>query len=283
MTQPTHSGPVRSSRRSDRRGSTQASRERRSRAAAAFLAVPLLAALVVGGPAFGLPAPTERAEPSGLIPQGDVQSHRILVEESTLAIVTFRAGLAGRLAHDHLVHAGDFQASLAFDPDDPTASAFSGSLEVEDLVVDEQARMERVQPVLMEFDLLPREFQAVGDGERADIREEMLDEGQLDAANHPEIHFRSVQVHAFEEDQDFPWRIQAALSVRDRERATEMRARWWEDEGRIRIQAAGELRFTDFGIEPYRAFLGAVQNQDRFVLFMDLVVEPAADPARPEA
>jgi hypothetical protein len=265
MAHPADGGPTRASRRSSRVRSTPASPDRHWRTAFFLVGVALLAVLVVEGPALGLD-PQEQAEP-----------HHILVQESTLAIVTFRAGLAGRFAHDHLVHAGDFQAFLVFDPDDPTATVFSGSLQVTDLVVDERERMERVQPVLMEFDLLPREFKEVGDGDRADIREEMLSEGQLDAANHPEVHFRSVRVHASEEDREFPWRIQAALSVKDRERATEMRARWWEEEGRIRIQAAGELHFTDFGIEPYRAFLGAVQNQDRFVLFLDLVVETAGE------
>lgn len=204
----------------------------------------------------------------------DPGSHEILIDESTLAIVTFRAGLAGRLAHDHLVHAGDFDASLTFDPDQPEAAAFSGTLQVRDLVVDELDRMARVQPILQEFDLLPREFGDVGDSGRADVREEMLGEGQLDADSHPEIAFRSVEVTPAADDDGFPWRIQAALTVQNRERATEMRARWFEEDGRIRIQAGGEFRFTDFEIEPYRAFLGSVQNQDRFVLFLDLVAEP---------
>jgi polyisoprenoid-binding protein YceI len=204
----------------------------------------------------------------------DPGSYELLVDETTLAIVTFRAGLAGRLAHDHLVHAGDFDASLTFDPDEPADAAFSGTLQVRDLVVDEPDRMARVQPILQEFDLLPREFGDVGDSGRADVREEMLDEGQLHAESYPEIAFRSVEVTPAEDDEEFPWRVQAALTVQERERATEMRARWFEEEGRIRIQAGGEFHFTDFEIEPYRAFLGSVQNQDRFVLFLDLVAEP---------
>lgn len=193
------------------------------------------------------------------------------IGESTLAVVTFRAGFAGRLAHDHLIHAGDFQATLRFDPQAPEEASFAGSLAVQDLVVDDLDRMTLAQPILKEFDLLPREFGDVGDEGRTDVREEMLAEGQLHAEAWPEIRFRSIEVEAASDDPDFPWRVQAALTVRGVERTTQMRARWESaDDGEIRIQAAGEFHFTDFGIEPYRAFLGSVRNQDRFVFFLDL-------------
>lgn len=199
----------------------------------------------------------------------------VLVAESTLAIVTFRGGVAGRLAHDHLVHAGDFRASLRFDPESPERSTFMGDLEVRDLVVDELDRMARVQPVLQQFDLLPREFGDVGDQGRIDVREHMLAEDQLHSEAWPEISFRSLAVEQAEDDEAFPWRIDAALTVRGEERATTLRARWeLDDEGALTVQAAGEFHFTDFGIEPYSAFFGTVRNQDRFVLFMELRALP---------
>ncbi len=199
----------------------------------------------------------------------------VLVEESTLAIVTFRGGVAGRLAHDHLIHAGDFRASLRFDPGSPERSSFTGDLEVRDLVVDELDRMARVQPVLQEFDLLPREFGDVGDQGRIDVREHMLAEDQLHSEAWPEISFRSLTVESAQDDEEFLWRISAALTVRGEERATTLRARWeLDDEGALMVQAAGEFHFTDFGIEPYSAFLGTVRNQDRFVLFMELRALP---------
>lgn len=222
-------------------------------------------ALVLVAPWVAIPLGADAPEPEW----------EVLVEESTLAIVTFRGGVAGRLAHDHLVHAGDFRASLRFDPQSPERSAFSGDLEVRDLVVDELDRMARVQPVLQEFDLLPREFGDVGDQERIDVREHMLAEDQLHSEAWPEISFRSLTVESAEDDQEFPWRIEAALTVRGEERATTLRARWkLDDAGALTVQAAGEFHFTDFGIEPYSAFLGTVRNQDRFVLFMELRALP---------
>ena len=90
-----------------------------------------------------------------------------------------------------------------------------------------------------------------------------------------QISFRSLTVEPTEHDEEFPWRIEAALTVRGEERATTLRARWeLDDEGALTVQAAGEFHFTDFGIEPYSAFFGTVRNQDRFVLFMELRALP---------
>jgi hypothetical protein len=43
----------------------------------------------------------------------------------------------------------------------------------------------------------------------------------------------------------------------------------------LHAEALGELRFTEFGIEPYTAALGAVKNADQFHLWVDLVATPA--------
>lgn len=235
---------------------------------------PVFLTLTVGLTVSGFPSVAASSQ-SGALHRPESPEWIVDIGESTLAVITFRGGVAGRLAHDHLIHAGDLEAEFHFDPQEPEGARFAGSLKVEDLVVDDLDRMARAQPVLQEFDLLPREFGDVGDEGRADVRTEMLAEGQLHAEAWPEIRFRSLEVEAAADDPDFPWRVHAALTVRGEERATWMRARWEADDGgKVRIQAAGEFHFTDFGIEPYRAFLGSVRNQDRFVVFLDLTAHP---------
>lgn len=203
-----------------------------------------------------------------------VGSWEIQVAESTLAVVTFRGGVAGRLAHDHLIHAGDFSASLSLDPDEPEEASFSGSVQVQDLVVDDPERMERVQPLIHSLDLMEREFGEIDADERAEVRQEMLSPGQLDARAHPEIHFEALDVWRDEEAEYFPWRARVALTVRGETQETELRGRWLEENGTVRVLLGGHLRFTDFGIEPFRAVLGTVRNQDTFALFLDLVARP---------
>ncbi len=233
--------------------------------------------LLVGVVLFGLGSGSGHAPFSATTPllaqdPTGGSDYQIIIDESTLGVVTFRAGVAGRLAHDHLVHASHFTAELVFDPESPGNSSLAGEVETERLRADEGERRERMEPLLREMEILPDGFQSISENQRADVRESMLAEGQLHAEAHPRIGFESVEIRYVDDDGDFPWRITVSLTVREVTRESEIRARWHEEaDGRLRIQGAGTLRFTDFGIEPYRAFLGAVQNQDEFALVLDLV------------
>lgn len=238
---------------------------------ALVVATPVLL-LVLGG--MG----TERAPHLPVVAAAGPGSPEWVVDRdgSTLAIVTFRAGVAGRLAHDHLVHAGDFEAELAFDPDEPESARFSGHVLARDLVVDDPDRKDRVEPLLHEMELLRRDLPRLDESTRADVRESMLDEDQLHAEEHPEIRFRLVSVEAAAQEADAPWDVTVELEVRGRSHSRTLAGSWEEaDDGELRIRVGGEFRFTDFEIEPYSAFLRTVRNDDPFVLFLDLRARPA--------
>jgi len=67
----------------------------------------------------------------------------------------------------------------------------------------------------------------------------------------------------------FTHQAQVALTVH---RTTVIRpavVRFDELGDEMRIEAVGQFRFTDFGIEPYSAFLGAVKHLDGFYVYVN--------------
>ncbi|TVP55840.1 MAG: YceI family protein [Gemmatimonadales bacterium] len=198
---------------------------------------------------------------------------RVVPDESLVAVVTRRAGPAARLAHDHLVHAERFETRLTFDPDHPTEARFELELDVVDLAIDDPDARTRVQDRLVELAILDEPFQEISESQREDVREEMLDPDQLGADEYPRIRLRTGRIEDTGSG-DHPFRIEVDVELRDQIVTVEFSARIVDSgDNRIRIEAMGDARFTDFGIEPYRAFLGAVQNRDEFHFYLDLVAE----------
>jgi hypothetical protein len=71
------------------------------------------------------------------------------------------------------------------------------------------------------------------------------------------------------------WDARLRLEVRGRTIERHFPARWELDGDELRAELLGELRFTDFGIEPYSALLGAIRNADLFHLYVELVARRA--------
>jgi polyisoprenoid-binding protein YceI len=219
----------------------------------------------------------------GLIPSGrdistdSVNSYRIVEDESLLAVVTLRAGVAGRFAHDHLIHAGRYEAELTLDPDEPERSRLALTVPTEELVVDDGTWHEEVQDRLQELGIMDGPFQDTDAGEREEIREAMLGSDQLEAGAYPEIRLTTGEIRSGE-DPEFPWEVEVVLTVRDEERREWAQARLEREDGRILVEGHATFRFTHFGIEPYSAYLGLVRTRDPFHLYLRMVAEPTEEP-----
>lgn len=251
--------------------------QRKSRAAdtmpGAWCALVVAALLSLGPAAAALTATVAAVPPAW----------EVVEDESLFAVVTRKAGPAARFAHDHLVHPRRYDIELELDLDRPGATRMELAFDVEDLVVDDPVWQDRIQDRLQELGILDEPFQGASDSERDEIREEMLDSGQLDAAGHPRVRLVTRSVEP-DPEHDEAFLVAFEMTVRDETRRGEARVRMehpgeedpGQEEGggpeRMVLEGRAELRFTDFGIEPYRAFLGAVRNQDRFFLYMRLVL-----------
>ena len=213
---------------------------------------------------------------SALVPAGagageSAPAWRLDAERSVLSVVTRKAGVASKLAHDHLVAARVVDASWSFDPTRPEATSATVELAGESLVVDDDELRRRLESRLIELGLLDEPFAALKEKDRRKIRREMLDASQLDAARHPTIRGRLVGIDAGATSLD----ARVELEVRGERQIVPLSVQLAEVGGGIRIEAWGATRFSEFGIEPYSAFFGAVRNRDELAVYLELLVAPA--------
>jgi YceI-like protein len=196
-------------------------------------------------------------------------------DEPLLAVITHKAGAAARMAHDHLVVARDARVETSFSSKKAEAARISVEFPVASLAVDDPKLQKLWYPRIHELGVLEEPFKEASEGDRAKIRASMLSDEQLDAAHHAAVSGKVVSVR--EERASigavaFTHVAKVALTIRGRTVERDFPARWEERDGAPVLEALGTLRFTEFGIEPYSAFLGAVRNQDEFHVYVRLPV-----------
>ena len=188
-------------------------------------------------------------------------------EASVLAVITHKAGLAAKLAHNHLVVARSYEASLQFDPAEPATARFRLEAPVAQLVIDDAAEQARRYPRIAELGILDEPFAEISAKDRDKIRKAMVGKKQLNLEAHPKLSAEIVSISA-RSDEAFPWAVELKIEIVGQAVTRTVAGRYELDGDRVRIEAHGELRFTDFGIEPYSAMLGAVRNDDPFHLYV---------------
>lgn len=178
-------------------------------------------------------------------------------KQSEVLVKTWKEGVAAALAHNHVIQATEFSGAISFDPAAPEAATVKVTVQAASLVPDEAAlRKRNGEPV------------EVGEADRKKIAENMLGEGQLNAAKFPTISFASTGVshdakgalvlagqltlHGVTKPVSLP----VTIAVKDQQ-----------------LVGDGKLRFrtSDFGIKPYSAALGTVRNRDEVELVLHLV------------
>lgn len=212
------------------------------------------------------------APPAGAQPATEAE---IVLDESVLAVVTHKAGFASGQAHDHLVVAGRYEAHLAFSPDRPEATTFSLAAAVADLLVDDPALQQRWFPDIRALGVLSEPFGGPSEEQRAKIRKAMLGDEQLDAERHPVLAARLLRVVpevARVGSVEHAYRLAVEISLHGVTREETFTARMHRQERGWRLEALGTLRSSDYGIEPYSAFLGAVRNEDEIHVLVALSV-----------
>ncbi|GMU64703.1 MAG: hypothetical protein AMXMBFR36_09770 [Acidobacteriota bacterium] len=204
---------------------------------------------------------------------------------SQFAVLTRKAGAAARLAHDHLIVARAPRVELAFDPSAPERARLSVTIPVLSLDVDPPAERQARSPRLRELGLLDAVLPPVDEGDRGKVREAMLDEGQLDAARFPTVTAEVAGLTRRGGGEGarvaLGWDATVRLTVRGRTIEKKVPARWELVDGELRAEAVAEARFTEFGIEPYSAFFGAVRNADLFHFVVEIVARPAETATAP--
>ena len=199
---------------------------------------------------------------------------RVRPKDSILALITHKAGFASGLAHNHLIAATEYDATLEFDKASIEATRFELHLRCKDLVADDPELRSAWQPRLRELGILDKPFSKVGEKARNKIRNSMLGEKQLDADAFPDISVSTLSVRDTSSDMaepEFPFLETIALEVHGQRVEREFAARYSLENGELLVEAFGIVRFSDFGIKPFSTFLGAVKNEDEFHMYIRLV------------
>ncbi|MEM7349647.1 MAG: YceI family protein [Acidobacteriota bacterium] len=193
--------------------------------------------------------------------------------ESVLAVITHKAGIAAKKAHNHLIAAPVSEAKLSFDPAEPMNASFRLDFAAEQLAVDPWDLEQTWYPRLETLGILDEPFTEIADKDRQKIRKSMLSDDQLDAAKFPRI---SAEVTRLEEGAsthggvEFPYSAKLRFNVHGQNVEKTVAARYELEGAILKVEALGTFQFTEFGIEPFSAFFGAVKNEDGFHLYLNL-------------
>jgi polyisoprenoid-binding protein YceI len=204
---------------------------------------------------------------------------RVDTERSVFAVLTHKAGLGARLAHDHLIVARGAEASLDFDPADPGAARATVAANVLALDVDPPAERRDLSARLVELGALAEPLPPVDERDRVKVRKAMLDDGQLAAERFPEVRGELVDLRpdpASAGGAERHGQANLRLTVRGRTREVVLPVAWRLSGDELVADGMVEARFSDFGIRPYSTLLGAIRNDDRFDVYVRLVARPAA-------
>jgi polyisoprenoid-binding protein YceI len=201
-------------------------------------------------------AGTARAEPATWIAASD--SGHILVH-------VYKRGLLSGLAHDHHFSATEWRATAVLDPADPGQA--------------------RVEVVVAAGSLRDRQA-ALSEPERAKVNGRAAGPETLDAARFPEIRFVAGRLAA---TGPAPGRaadglagdLVGTLTLHGVSRPLQVQVQAVREGETWRVRGAARLKQSEFGIEPYSGFAGAVAVHDEVVIEFDLLLSPAPPPAPP--
>lgn len=176
-----------------------------------------------------------------------------------LRAYVFRAGAAGRLGHNHVLSATEFEAQVLLNEADIAASRLQLTLRLDQLQLDDPALRAE----------LGGAFAKLLDAEAiAGTRANMLGERGLQAAAHPFLRLRSLKLVG-----EVP-RLAALVEIElhGRRRQQWLALRVAEQAEQMSISGALVLRQTEFGLQPFSLLGGLLAVADEIIVEFELVL-----------
>lgn len=190
--------------------------------------------------------------------------------ESRVDIQVFKAGVASGLAHDHVIRGTDVSGTVVYDPERPEGTSVQVTLQTATLIADLPAARKK-------YDLEG----TLDKDDREEVEENMKGEDQLGVKQHPTITFKSTSVQKVGDN----YIVRGPLTLKGKTKPILMPVKvkitgdTLTGDGKMRV-----LQST-YGIEPYSALLGSIENQDRLLVHVHLKGEakPAPEVGQPKA
>lgn len=215
------------------------------------------------------PAAAATATPAPV--QNPVWDFAVKSEDSVFAVITQKAGLAAKLAHNHLIAARNFETTLSADSGNLNKGTFTFKTKASDLEVDREDLQKKWFPTIQALGWLNEPFSALKDSDRETIREHMLADNQLNQKKCPEITAKvdGITAQASKQgERTFSHKATVAVTICGQTVSRELPANITLQGQELKVEAAGSFKFTEFGITPYKALMGALGNQDGFYLLV---------------
>ena len=190
-------------------------------------------------------------------------------ENSVLAVITHKGGIAKGLAHNHFVMAGKYDVTIsATSVEDLKLKV---TIPVEALEADPVEASKKAFAQIKSLGLLDEPFGEVKEKDRAKIRKAMMGKSQLHLAEHTEITalLKGVTPKTSKMgDVTFSHELDVEINIKGVVAEKKIAANITLQDGKLTLQAVGKLLFSDFGIKPYSAMFGAISNKDEFNLMV---------------
>jgi hypothetical protein len=217
-------------------------------------------------------AATPTAAPQATPAQPEIWEFSLKPDDSVFAIVTHKTGVAAKLAHNHLIAARQMNVAISANPKQLNSGKFTFKSKVGELEFDRKDLNKKWFPLVRELGWLSEPFSEIKDSDRETIREHALAADQLNAEKFPEI---SAQIDSISDAESqvgskkFLKKAKVSITVHGQTVKKDFPANIILNDRELTVEAVAEFKFTDFGIKPYRALMGAIGNDDRFNMLVN--------------
>ena len=173
--------------------------------------------------------------------------------------------LLSRVAHNHAIRATKWTGKLKWDAEKPEACDIAVSFDVADLEVDSDysrnlaASKEPDKKIKKGFE------KTISKGDRQDVRNNMLSEGQLNGDKHKAISFQSTSCTADSVTGKFTLRGVTNTITMPAKIKTQDKGAW-----KFLVKGSFNIQSTDYGFKPYSGLGGAVANKPEMRINVNL-------------
>jgi polyisoprenoid-binding protein YceI len=204
-------------------------------------------------------APQQQSAPApeaGEVP-ANARKHQVVPSESILQILVYRGGAMARLGHNHVIASRQL-TGVVYVTDDPFGTRFDISFPVSELTVDEPALRAAAGP----------DFAAsVPESARTGTRNNLLSEGLLDAAQHPDVRLRATDVRAVGDTYD----VGVEVTFKGATHLLRVPVTVKRQDGAILASGEFPLKQSELGLKPFTVAMGALVVVDEMRVRFDVV------------
>ncbi len=188
---------------------------------------------------------------------------RYVVEpgRSTLALLVYKdpgTALASQ-SHDHVITAQGWTGFVTWSQGDNSGCKVTFDVPVKGLSPDQPAMRKR-------FGL----DSVLSDGQRSDVKENMLDKDQLNAGAHPQIKFVAKSCSGASGKVN----VKGSLTIRGVTKSVSMPMQVTASDAEFAAKGQLTIKATDYGFEPFSAAFGALKNKNEMKLHVDVKARP---------